>query len=127
MKREIDTKKGIQGPEIQSMYSLNMPVSKIRTKIRQEFEKHRYVNNAQAVDVLLTQSHAEFQVCEPEDRREAHTDRANGKETLNFWKQTTHVMKYFRIEEDENARLPKNFMSGFLEVCFTRPERPLLS
>jgi NADH dehydrogenase (ubiquinone) 1 alpha subcomplex subunit 6 len=79
------------------MYSLNMPVSKVRTKIRQEFEKHRYVNNVQAVDVLLTQSHAEFQ------------------ETLNFWKQIPHVMKYFRVEEDENARLPKNFISGFLE------------
>lgn len=25
-------------------------------------------------------------------------------------------MKYFRAEEDENARLPKNFVSGFLEV-----------
>jgi len=44
------------------MYSLNMPVSKIRTKVRQEFEKHRHVNNLQAVDVLITQSHAEFQV-----------------------------------------------------------------
>ncbi|KIW47367.1 uncharacterized protein PV06_00067 [Exophiala oligosperma] len=84
-------------PEIQSMYSLNMPVSKIRTKVRQEFEKHRYVNHLQAVDVLLQQSHAEFQ------------------ETLNFWKQNSHIMKYWRTEEDENARLPKNFMSGFLE------------
>ena len=44
------------------MYSLNMPVSKIRTKIRQEFEKHRYVNHVQAVDVLLSQNHMEFQV-----------------------------------------------------------------
>ncbi|KEF61762.1 NADH dehydrogenase (ubiquinone) 1 alpha subcomplex 6, partial [Exophiala aquamarina CBS 119918] len=85
-------------PEIQTMYSLNMPVSKIRTKVRQEFEKHRYVNHLQAVDVLLAHNHAEFQ------------------ETLNFWKQSTHVMKYFRAEEDENARLPKNFVSGFLEV-----------
>lgn len=51
-----------KSPEIQSMYSLNMPVSKIRTKVRQEFEKHRYVNHLQAVDVLLQQSHAEFQV-----------------------------------------------------------------
>jgi len=25
-------------------------------------------------------------------------------------------MKYFRVEEDQNARLPKNFISGFLEV-----------
>ena len=44
------------------MYSLNMPVSKIRTKVREEFERHRYVKQLQAVDVLLTQSHMEFQV-----------------------------------------------------------------
>jgi len=85
------------GPEIQQMYSLNMPVSKIRTKVRQQFEKHRYVKQLNAVDVLLAQSNMEFQ------------------ETLNYWKQLTQVMKYFRDEEDPNARLPKNFISGFLE------------
>ncbi|KAK5093717.1 hypothetical protein LTR70_005716 [Exophiala xenobiotica] len=74
-----------------------MPVSKIRTKVRQEFEKHRYVNQLRAVDVLLMQSQMEFQ------------------ETLNYWKQLTHIMKYFRPEEDANARLPRNFISGFLE------------
>ncbi|KAG2418764.1 NADH-ubiquinone oxidoreductase 14.8 kDa subunit [Aspergillus terreus] len=84
-------------PEIQTMYSLNMPVSAIRTKVRQEFEKHRYVKQLSAVDVLLFQSHAEFQ------------------ETLNYWKQLSHVMKYFRPEEDPGARLPPNFISGFLE------------
>jgi hypothetical protein len=52
----------LQSPEIQQMYSLPMPVSKIRTKIRQEFERHRFVNSLPAVDVLLTQSHMEFQV-----------------------------------------------------------------
>lgn len=51
-----------QSPEIQTMYSLNIPVSAIRTKIRQEFEKHRYVSQLKVVDVLLFQSHAEFQV-----------------------------------------------------------------
>ncbi|OQD78317.1 hypothetical protein PENDEC_c001G00437 [Penicillium decumbens] len=84
-------------PEIQTMYSLNIPVSAIRTKIRQEFEKHRYVKQMSVVDVLLFQSHAEFQ------------------ETLNYWKQLSHVMKYFRPEEDPGARLPRNFVSGFLE------------
>lgn len=86
------------------MYSLNMPVAKVRAKMREEFEKHRYVNNLQAVDVLLSQSHMEFQ------------------ETLNFWKQLSHVMKYFRKEEDPTARLPKNFMQGFLEVS-TMPKQ----
>lgn len=52
----------IQSPEIQTMYSLNVPVSAIRTKIRQQFEKHRYVSQINVVDVLLYKSHAEFQV-----------------------------------------------------------------
>lgn len=44
------------------MYSLNVPVSAIRTKIRQQFEKHRYVSQLKVVDVLLFKSHAEYQV-----------------------------------------------------------------
>ncbi|KAK5119999.1 hypothetical protein LTR85_007075 [Meristemomyces frigidus] len=85
-------------PEIQQMYSLNMPVSAIRTKIRQEFERHRYVSQLKTVDVLLFNSHQEFQ------------------ETLNYWKQLTHVLKYFRTEEDPTSRLPKSFIEGFLQA-----------
>ncbi|KAF2012431.1 NADH dehydrogenase, alpha subcomplex, subunit 6 [Aaosphaeria arxii CBS 175.79] len=84
-------------PEIQQMYTLNLPVSTLRTKVRQEFERHRYVNQLKTVDVLLFNSHQEFQ------------------ETLNFWKQISHVLKYFRAEEEPNAHLPKNFINGFLE------------
>ena len=39
-----------------------MPVSAVRTKVRQEFERHRYVQQLPVVDMLLFQSHAEFQV-----------------------------------------------------------------
>jgi hypothetical protein len=52
----------IQAPEIQTMYSLNMPVSRIRTRMRQEFERHRYVDQLPTVDVLISQSNMEFQV-----------------------------------------------------------------
>ncbi len=38
------------------------------------------------------------------------------QETLNYWKQLPHILKYFRAEEDPNARRPQNFMTGFLEV-----------
>merc|ERR1712130_22238 len=48
-------------PEIQTMYTLNMPVSTIRTKMRQEFERHRYVSKLKTADVLIYKSHAEFQ------------------------------------------------------------------
>jgi NADH dehydrogenase (ubiquinone) 1 alpha subcomplex subunit 6 len=52
----------IQAPEVQTMYSLNIPVARLRTKMRQEFERHRYVNQIGVVDMLLFQSHAEYQV-----------------------------------------------------------------
>jgi hypothetical protein len=51
-----------KAPEVQTMYSLNLPVSTLRTKIRQEFERHRYVNQLRTVDVLLFSSHQEYQV-----------------------------------------------------------------
>lgn len=39
------------------------------------------------------------------------------QETMNFWKQTAHVMSYFPEENFRgHERLPKNFMGGFLEV-----------
>ncbi|KAL6869518.1 ndufa6 NADH-ubiquinone oxidoreductase subunit [Amphichorda felina] len=87
-----------QAPEIQTMYNLPMPVSTIRTRIRQEFERHRYVNKLPVTDVLLFKSHAEYQ------------------EMMNFWKQTTHVLSYFKDENFRgDKRLPSSFMSGFLE------------
>ncbi|MCJ1247201.1 hypothetical protein MMC30_004415 [Trapelia coarctata] len=84
-------------PEIQQMYSLNKPVSELRTKMRTEFERHRFVSQLPVVDVLLFNSHTEYQ------------------ETLNYWKQLPHVLKYFRADEDPTAKLPQNFMQGFLE------------
>jgi NADH dehydrogenase (ubiquinone) 1 alpha subcomplex subunit 6 len=54
------------------MYSLDMPVSAIRTKIRQEFERHRFVSQLNTVDVLLFNSHQEFQVRSREAGRGHH-------------------------------------------------------
>lgn len=51
-----------QAPEIQKMYSVPFPVSTIRTRMRQEFERHRYVNKLPVVDVLIQQNNAEYQV-----------------------------------------------------------------
>ena len=150
-----------QAPEIQTMYSLNIPVAKLRTKMRQEFERHRYVKQPPVVDTLLFKSHAEFQVREISctwgeesgdiwtgswhlgrivasrgsigigghgARYVKHTEYMVGhkdeqpltlkmQETMNFWKQLPHLLKYFRAEEEPSAQRPKNFINGFLEVC----------
>lgn len=104
------------------MYTLNMPVSTIRTKMRQEFERHRYVSKLKTADVLIYKSHAEFQVrmhWSSLYTAKAHYDlthNALSQETLNFWKQLSHVLKYFRAEEDPKATLPKSFIAGFLQV-----------
>lgn len=38
---------------------------------------------------------------------------------MNFWKQTTHVMSYFKDENFRgDDRLPNSFMDGFLKVSF---------
>ncbi|KAK1080948.1 ndufa6 NADH-ubiquinone oxidoreductase subunit [Friedmanniomyces endolithicus] len=93
-----------------------MPVSAIRTKIRQEFERHRYVSQLKTVDVLLFNSHQEYQVSRYHlDLNHPRLGFDEEMETLNFWKQLTHVLKYFRMEEDPKAKLPKTFIQGFLE------------
>lgn len=44
------------------MYNVPHPAAAIRTRIRQEFERNRQVNQLAVVDVLLFKSHAEYQV-----------------------------------------------------------------
>jgi NADH dehydrogenase (ubiquinone) 1 alpha subcomplex subunit 6 len=51
-----------QAPGIQTMYNIPFPVASIRTRMRQEFERHRYVNKLPVIDVLLMQNNAEYQV-----------------------------------------------------------------
>lgn len=82
------------------MYSVPLPVSAVRTRMRQEFERHRFVNKLPVVDVLLFQSNADYQ------------------ETMNFWRQTNHIMSYFKEESfKQGPKLPSSFIEGFLEVC----------
>lgn len=40
------------------------------------------------------------------------------QETMNYWRQTTHIMSYFKGQESSKGDkvLPSNFMTGFLEV-----------
>lgn len=86
-------------PNFASTYEIDFPVSRIRTKLRQEFERNRFVNDVAVTNILLAKGQMEFQ------------------ETINFWKQQPHVLKYFQQEEATvEKRAPNDFLSRFLKV-----------
>ncbi|KAG4306300.1 hypothetical protein PORY_000288 [Pneumocystis oryctolagi] len=78
-------------PIIVQMYQLDVPVSTVRSALRNAYEKHRNVTYLKALDILIFQGHAEYQ------------------ETLNFWKQPTHVMTLLQkhVLLDEEPKLQK--------------------
>lgn len=51
-----------KAPEIVETYALVIPVSAVRSRIRQEFERHRYVQDLRAIDILIFKGLAEYQV-----------------------------------------------------------------
>ncbi|KAJ3126538.1 hypothetical protein HK098_007438 [Nowakowskiella sp. JEL0407] len=76
------------------LYPLDVTKAQIQARIRQEFEKHRYVEDINVIDLLLFKGRTELE------------------ETLNQWKQTTHVMRFFN--EDIYAKpKPQTFLEKF--------------
>lgn len=83
---------------MQVMYSMPMPVSAIRTRIRQEFERHRYADKLPVVDVLVFKSHAEYQV-----RTSAQRHR-RGEWTRDGWVLTVGDLGDDELLEADDAR-----------------------
>lgn len=80
--------------EFCNLYELDMPVSSVKTKIRQEFERQRFVNDLDITNILYAKGQMEFQ------------------ELINFWKQQCHVLRYF--DESTNLADKNDFIKNFL-------------
>ena len=63
------------------MYSVPLPVYQIRTRIRQEFERHRYVNKLPIVDRLIFKSHVDYQVSQGLSRTDILEEGIGGRRT----------------------------------------------
>ena len=76
-------------------YHLDLKSSEIKAKIRQEFEKNRFVNDLKIIDILLFKGRTEYE------------------ETMNMWKQKTHVMRYFDGQDSRETRQSSDFLDKF--------------
>ncbi|WFD25338.1 ndufa6 NADH-ubiquinone oxidoreductase subunit [Malassezia nana] len=76
--RMIDS---FQVPEICALYPLDVPPALLRAKIRTMFERNRHITDVAILDIMLHKGYQEYQ------------------ETVNAWKQTPHIMKWFAEEE----------------------------
>ncbi|KAK9451866.1 uncharacterized protein V1518DRAFT_409772 [Limtongia smithiae] len=84
-------------PTVVRLYQMDMPLAIVRSKLRQEFERQRFVSAMPVISVLLAQGNMEYQ------------------ETVNFWKQKAQIFKYFSQEEYPERYARKGFVDKFLE------------
>ncbi|WFD35541.1 ndufa6 NADH-ubiquinone oxidoreductase subunit [Malassezia cuniculi] len=80
-------------PEICEMYPLDVSPALLRAKFRAMFDRNSHIKDVAVIDLLLLKGYQEYQ------------------ETMNAWKQTPHIMKWF-AEEDAPAK-PTTFLEKF--------------
>lgn len=74
-------------------YHIPKTTKDVQRKIREEFSRHKEVEDIRVIDKLVIRGQMELQEC------------------LQHWKQSTHIMRYWKDTVDPK---PADFLSKFL-------------
>ncbi|KAG9025032.1 hypothetical protein FS837_005106 [Tulasnella sp. UAMH 9824] len=82
-------------PEIVTIHGLTVPPSLIRSRIRAEFERHKYVQDVAVIDIQVQKSRQDFQ------------------EVMNAWAQESHILGVLLKDKSvERKTFLRNFYEG---------------
>ncbi|KTW26655.1 hypothetical protein T552_02664 [Pneumocystis carinii B80] len=76
-------------PIVVEMYQLDVPIQEVKSALRNAYRKNKNITDLKKLDILIFQGHAEYQ------------------ETLNFWKQQTHIMTFLKKHTQKTFELEK--------------------
>lgn len=82
---------------VSQVLDFDVPLSteRVRSRIRQEFDKNKNVNDIRTIDMLVVRGQMDL------------------VETAEIWKQRGHIMNYF--DELNKPAKPQDFLSKFLD------------